>query len=244
MGSLRLWHLVVRLRLDGVNEVDELDRILDEEDRHVVSDYYVSPCAQGGQSSQFATRIEGDREFEQARSLTDIPVALLGVYPRREASRITHTVGGTPRSVDGRKSDIGWGGFAGFSEDLVISYADLDWIWSRSVMTMLMPMAMGWGSIRVAMLTLAVVNPVKGVCNLNSPKAPAPRACTALSGIRSWSKCEIFSLLWKSCHKPTSCASRHSERGGHKLTLKDSRSSGTSMEGPIGHGLGSDNTQS
>jgi hypothetical protein len=35
-GGLR--HLVVRLRLHGVNEVGELDPVLDEEDRHIVPD--------------------------------------------------------------------------------------------------------------------------------------------------------------------------------------------------------------
>ena len=44
----------------------------------------------------------------------------------------------------------------------------------------------------------AEVRPVKGVCSLNSPNAPAPRAWTTRSGIRSWSKCEIFSRLWES----------------------------------------------
>ena len=37
----RLWHLVVRLGLDGVHQVGELDRILDEEHRNVVADQVV-----------------------------------------------------------------------------------------------------------------------------------------------------------------------------------------------------------
>ncbi|KAF5037614.1 hypothetical protein DSECCO2_562730 [anaerobic digester metagenome] len=40
-GGLR--HLVVLLRLDGVDEVGELDRVHDEEDRHVVADDVVVP---------------------------------------------------------------------------------------------------------------------------------------------------------------------------------------------------------
>jgi hypothetical protein len=36
--ALALRHLVVRLGLDGVNKVGELDRVLDEEDGDVVAD--------------------------------------------------------------------------------------------------------------------------------------------------------------------------------------------------------------
>lgn len=50
-------------------------------------------------------------------------------------------------------------------------------------------------ALDVSLRILADVIPVNGVWSLNSPKAPAPRAWTARSGIRSWSKCEIFSLL-------------------------------------------------
>src|SRR5690606_41991648 len=37
VARLRLWNLVVRLGFDRVDEVGELDRILDEEHRHVVA---------------------------------------------------------------------------------------------------------------------------------------------------------------------------------------------------------------
>ena len=37
VGGCRLRNFVVRLRLDGVDEVGKLDRILNEEDRHVVT---------------------------------------------------------------------------------------------------------------------------------------------------------------------------------------------------------------
>ena len=35
----------------------------------------------------------------------------------------------------------------------------------------------------------------------NTPWAAAPRACTTRSGMRSWSKCVIFSRRWKSCSR-------------------------------------------
>ena len=38
MGARRLWEAAVRLFLNGVNEVRELNRVLDEEHRHVVAD--------------------------------------------------------------------------------------------------------------------------------------------------------------------------------------------------------------
>lgn len=38
MGSGRLWNLIVRSRLDRVNEIRELDCILDEENRDVIPD--------------------------------------------------------------------------------------------------------------------------------------------------------------------------------------------------------------
>ena len=38
MGGLRLWDLVVRLRLEGMNEIRELDSVLDVEDGNVVTD--------------------------------------------------------------------------------------------------------------------------------------------------------------------------------------------------------------
>jgi hypothetical protein len=34
---------------------------------------------------------------------------------------------------------------------------------------------------------------------MNTPWAPAPRACTTRSGMRSWSKCVTFSRRWWSC---------------------------------------------
>ena len=38
MGGLRLWEAAVRLLLGGVDQVRELDRVLNEEDRDVVAD--------------------------------------------------------------------------------------------------------------------------------------------------------------------------------------------------------------
>lgn len=38
VGSGRLWNLIVRSRLDRVNEIRELDCILDEENRDVIPD--------------------------------------------------------------------------------------------------------------------------------------------------------------------------------------------------------------
>src|SRR5699024_2804347 len=41
----------------------------------------------------------------------------------------------------------------------------------------------------------------QSLLSINSPCGTKPRACTILSGIRSWSKCIIFSLKWKSSNK-------------------------------------------
>lgn len=51
----------------------------------------------------------------------------------------------------------------------------------------------------VSVKTLALVYSAKLLCILKEPKAPAPRACTTLSGMRSWSKRLIFSRpAWSS----------------------------------------------
>ena len=47
----------------------------------------------------------------------------------------------------------------------------------------------------------ALVYSLKSSYTWNSPCAPNPRACTTRSGIRSWSKCIIFSRKWKSSSK-------------------------------------------
>lgn len=38
MGALTLWHLVMGLRLNGVDDVGEFNGVLNEEDRDVVAD--------------------------------------------------------------------------------------------------------------------------------------------------------------------------------------------------------------
>jgi hypothetical protein len=110
VGGLRLGDLAVRLRLDGVDEIDELDSVLDEEDGDVVADYVCTALPRGQRSFLRLVRSES--------VLTDVPITLVGVEPHGHATGVAHGVGATPRSVDGGETYISRRDPARIGEDL------------------------------------------------------------------------------------------------------------------------------
>ena len=131
-ARLGLRDLAVGVRLDGVDDVGELDAVLDEEDRDVVADEVEVALARCRTSS----RSRGCRA----------PCRPSRASPATVENR-TNTGVSTSFSRNAGRREVG----------------------------------------------RACRRPTKTPC------APAPRACTTRSGMRSWSKWVIFSRRWWSC---------------------------------------------
>lgn len=127
MGSLSRGDLVVRFRLDGVDEVDEFDCILDEEYWHVVADNVPAMV--------FSCWVTNRNLYH---NLTHLPSSVYNLTANPLGSLTVSAEPLEPLTVEN------------------LTYA---------------------GVIRlVSVRMLAVVKPLSGVCSLNSPNAPAPRA--------------------------------------------------------------------